>query len=129
MGTRLLAIGLAVSVMSAAAALLAWTEERLDARDLREEADERSADVRALKRQVEALELRTDEGQAAAGEAIEAATTAAETCEQSARDTRNFLEAALDAGAAVSARHVDLADATALACGDVRSALGDIPGG
>lgn len=123
MRTTLLGIGLTVAVLAGGAAVLAWTEERRDAHDLREAADDRAAEIDALEQQVDELESTSGADQDAVGQVIEDALLAAETCEQSALETLNFLEAAFDAGGSVTDRHVDLADATAAACADVRLAL------
>jgi hypothetical protein len=123
MTTKLLGVGLVVAVVLAAGAGLAWTEERIDVRDLEEKADDRAAEIEELAQRVDELESTSGADQDAVGQVIEDALLAAETCEQSALETLNFLEAAFDAGGSVTDRHVDLTDATAAACADVRLAL------
>lgn len=123
MTTKLLVVGLVVAVVLAAVAGLAWTEERIDVRDLEEKADDRAVEIDALERRIDELESSSGADQDAVGQVIEDALLAAETCEQSALEILNFLEAAFDAGGSVSDRHVDLADAAASDCADVRLAL------
>ncbi len=129
MKPKLLGIGLVVAVVACAGAVLAWSEARQDVDKLHDTADDRADQIDELQGEVEGLQTQSEADRGAATDVIDQAALAAEACEEAAFETLDFLQAALDAGAAVDPRHVDLADATVLACGDVRLALGDIPGG